>query len=146
MHRASNRKHSVMAERLTYRLSFSYAIESLQLLWPQFTEDIVDCHFVVTIAAWDPSGEPLPSSALQAPFSDLLGLPFQYASPSPLGRATPNVQIIGAKASTAEVTILPWGRNSGLSLPREIGPVVAQGSRGGVAHRTITQIREGVRA
>lgn len=146
MHRAPSRKHSVMAERLKYRLSFSYAVESLQLLWPQFPEDNVDGHFVVTIAAWDASGEPLPSSALQAPFSDLLGLPFQYASPSPLGRATPSIQLTGARASTVEVNILPWGRASGPSLPREIGPVVVQGSRGGTAHRTITQIREGARA
>lgn len=135
-----------MTKSMTYSLSFGIEVDSLRLLWPNFPDFPVDARYVVTYAAWDSDGEPIPTSDIRASFSQALGMPFHYATVSPVGRSTPPATLQGRRATRVDIAIRTWGRNSPTSIPGGIGPLVAQGTRSTAPLRSVAIIQEGVPA
>ena len=132
-----------MTEQLTYRLSFDMPVDSISLLWPQFPELSTAGQYVVTYAAWDAAGEPIPSPSVGAPISKFLGLPFRYLTEHAHGQAAPKVELKDGPASRLEIVLRPWGRATPRELPSAIGPLVAQGARRSMPPRSVAIIQEG---
>lgn len=135
-----------MTERLTYRLSFDVAVDSLSLHWPSFPDTPAGSQFVATLAAWDAEGEPVPTTGLTAPYSTALGLPFQYLTSAVHGRATQTTGVHATPITEFEVVLRAWGRGTAPTLPAELGPLVAQGTRHAAPVRSVTLIQEGIPA
>ncbi|GAA1327053.1 hypothetical protein GCM10009592_13490 [Brachybacterium rhamnosum] len=135
-----------MTERLTYRLSFDIAVDSLSLQWPAFLDSDAGSQFIATLAAWDAAGDPVPTTDLKAPHSKALGLPFHYVTPALHGRATPTTDVHRTSISEFEVVLRAWGRGTPPELPAGIGLLVAQGTRRTAPVRSVTLLQEGVPA
>ena len=132
-----------MTEQLTYRLSFDIPVDSISLLWPRFPEPQADYQYVVTYAAWDTTGEPIPTSSFGAPLSNLLGFPFRYVTAHTHGHAASKVELKDRPVSRLEIVLRPWGRSTPRELPAAVGPLVAQGARRSSPPRSVAIIQEG---
>lgn len=135
-----------MTERIMYRLSFDVDVDAIELTWPTFPDLPNQAQYVTTFAATYLSGEPCPTDAINAPFSELLGLPFQYVRPGIVGHSTPPLDFSGGGISEIEVRLQPWGRGVNPNFTSGRFPLVVMGTRRSLPRRTITMIHQGVEA